>query len=189
MLHKRPLILFLVFVNALIYNFLIADQPSSKVLEVARSYANYYYGGKIVNAVPYYGPGKGDIVWVFTVFKRGREIPSNESIQTMVAQARTKRILAESDLEYAIQIGEKKNIKEAQERIKQAYSEMRNEDDFATIYVADYQNGFKVITKIRYHGLPLNYTAFLDAEKKVKNTLKAHSVSFERYLYFNSFTI
>ena len=87
-----------------------ADQPSSKVLEVAQAYANCYYGGEIDNGVPYSGPGKGDIVWVFTVYKKYGEIPSKENIQAMVAQARTRRLVAQNDLEYAKQTNNKENI-------------------------------------------------------------------------------
>jgi len=63
-------VIFILFVT----NVLYAEQPSPEVIKVAEAYVKNFCGGIIDNGVPYYGPGKGDIVWVFTIYKSSSEI-------------------------------------------------------------------------------------------------------------------
>jgi len=185
MFKKSILIIMLIFLFLLIDNSLKAEQPSAEVLKVAEAYAKNFCNGRIDSGVPYYGPGKGDIVWSFTIYKKSDQFPTEEEIQSMVAIAREKRLIAEAELELCQQNNNKQGIIDAQQRISAAYSEMRNEESFATVYVADYQNGYKIIAKVIHRGLPLHYTAYLDAEQRAKDYLNKSILNFERYLYLS----
>lgn len=183
----KKLVWFVSFIcfTILTSNILHAAQPSAEVLKIAEAYAQHFCGGRIDAGVPYYGPGKGDIVWGFTIYKNNNEFPTKNEIQSMVAVAREKRLNAEVDLAFYRQDKDKQGIKEAQRRIAEAYAEMRNEKNFAAVYVADFQNGYKILAKVLHHGLPLHYTAYLDAKQRALNYLKQSSVDFERYIYLS----
>lgn len=181
--------LFLWFISTLImFQFLQAEEPltpSSQVVQVAAAYAQHFYGGRIDDGVSYFGPGKGDMVWVFTVYKNNKQFPTKAAIETLVSQARNKRLIAKSDFENYRQSKNIQGMREAIEKIRLANTEMRREELFASIYVADYQNGYRTIALRMHHGLPPHYTVYLDAEKKAKQYLNNELVTHARYLYLN----
>ena len=77
-LNPLLIVIFCVYLNNLIF---AAGKPSPEVLEVAQNFAQRYYGGTIDHGVPYYGPGMGDVVWIFTVYKGSESFPSSVEIK------------------------------------------------------------------------------------------------------------
>src|SRR4030042_2036379 len=100
MLRKTGLIGIVILLTSVVNNALQAEQPSSEVIKVGEAYAQSFCGGRIDSGVPYYGPGKGDIVWVFTAYKKSDTFPTEAEIRAVVAQARAKRLQAEADFAY-----------------------------------------------------------------------------------------
>jgi len=159
--------------------------PSPTAIKVATAYAQRFFRGGIDDGVPYLGPGKGDLVWVFTVNKNAAQFPTKETIKTNVAIAREKRIAAEIEFENYRQTKDIEGMRETRRRIRAANVELRDEENFASVYVADYQNGYRVIALRMHHGLPPHFTAYSDAETKARQHLNKSVVNHSGYLYLN----
>jgi len=185
-LKIRLAILFLLFC---IVSAFASNKPSSEVLNLARMYAKSYCDGQIDSGVPYLGPGKDDIAWVFTVYKAGGVFPSKTEILEKVQKARQEKLQAEAELEYFSVIDNLAGIRESKLKIQKAREEMQDHASFATIYIMETNGGASVFAGILHPGLPLHYAAFDNVKEKAKQTLNRNSVDIDRYLFLNYFTM
>ena len=152
-------LVFLIPVQLLSRTIIPIDRAKDKAILEARA----IWGENICldDGVVFYGADNEPAVYSFAVFKKGKSFPDADGVMQQVKAARKIRLDAEAQLARAKRDGDSEIAAEFMQKVNQAWSAMRDEEEFGTI-VIDAALPLEAVEA--YDGLPLNYVSMEDAK-------------------------
>jgi len=159
------------------------SQPASTYYDQTLQIAQEIWGEqvRIDKGTVYYGADGKDAVYGFTVLLNDKLNITPAEILTQVAESRATRLSAEQLLDEGRMEENKNKIAEAGELIAASWANMRQEQNFATLFMK--ANVKKTYPVKFYKGLPPHYVMIFDAKEIGIENLKTESVATNRFLY------
>ena len=180
---KLGLILIITFIvmNATFSN--IELLPTEEASNCALQNAKTIWGEnvQINNGVIFTNLKNEPTAYVFAIYKKKGDFPSDSEINLQIEQGRNLRIEGERLLEISQEANDYKGIEEALEIIDKGWKQMLDEDNFGTVVVSDISGVCKPVEM--YDGLPLNYVTNLDGYDLAIIKLGEKNLQFSRFLF------
>ncbi len=168
--------------------------PTDEAKTCALQNAKVIWGNhvQINNGVTFTNLENEPTAYMFAIYKKKGDFPSEQEINLQIEQGRNLRIEGERILEISQKANDWKKVEEAYEIIDKGWKQMLEEVNFGTVVVSDISGVCKPVEM--YDGLPLNYVTMIDGFDLASEKLNKKNIQFSRFLfnglfeYFAEFT-
>ncbi|MBN1999367.1 T9SS type A sorting domain-containing protein [candidate division KSB1 bacterium] len=131
--------------------------------------------------ITFVDPANNPVVYMFLIYLNPDKLLSEKQIREQISAARSVRQSGEDLLNQGIERGNESLKAQGRTIIKEGWEKMRDEENFATVFINALDLEHPGIEM--YRGLPLNFVALPDAEDKIKSKYNLLSSTPTRFVF------